>query len=202
MEHPHIPNISNLGGAHPIPGGIRRTTQIPSQAIPWPSTLAGHKPPPPQKDPNLLGDFHPRGEPLAEVRPAAAHPTHPGGGEIYATTERAPMRRELLRSAPHPHAFPPRGKPLAKFGPAAAHPTQPGGGNIYPPTGQAPEIWESLRMPTRPHNFPPRGEPLENWDSGRPPHAPGGRQDIYPNWLDARAPGVVEDASPSARFPP
>ena len=106
------------------------------------------------------------------------------------------MRRELLRSAPHPHSFPPRGGPLAKFGPMAAHPTHPGGGIIYSPTCWAPERWEASRMQTHPHKSPPRGEPLTKFGTAaaHPTHPGGG--EIYPPT------GWAPDTRESPRIPP
>ena len=46
MAQPPIPNGDNFGVAHPIPGGTRMTTDIPSDALPRTITLAGHSPPP------------------------------------------------------------------------------------------------------------------------------------------------------------
>ena len=102
----------------------------------------------------------PKGEPLAEFRPTASHPTHPGGGEMYLPTGRAPRLQESLRRAPHPHTSPLRGEPLEKFGLGNAHPTHPGGGDIYPPTGQATDCREPPRILPHLHASPPRGEPL------------------------------------------
>ena len=109
MVQPPSPNIANFGIAHPIPGGTRMTTDSPREALPRPSTLAGQRLPQTPKDPYLLEGFDPRGEPLAAHGPTSDHSTHPGGGETYAPPDRAPMRREFLGSAPHPHVFPPRG---------------------------------------------------------------------------------------------
>ena len=90
----------------------------------------------------------PRGEPLAKFGTAAAHPTHPGGGEIYPPTDWSPELRESPRMPPHPHGFPPKGEPQTKFGPTAAHLTHSWGGIIYSPTGWAPKRWEASRMYT------------------------------------------------------
>ena len=68
-----------------------------------------------------LHDSPPRGGPLAKFGTAAAHSTHPGGGEIYPPTGRAPEFREFHRMPPHPHDFPPRGESLVKFGPQTTH---------------------------------------------------------------------------------
>ena len=46
VAHPPRPNVPNFDVAHPISGGTRMTTYIPSKALPRPSTLAGHNPPP------------------------------------------------------------------------------------------------------------------------------------------------------------
>ena len=97
----------------------------------------------------------PRGGTLAKFGLVAAHPMHPGGGDIYPPTGRAPMRWESLRRTLHLHAFPPRGEPLNKFGTAAAHTKHPGGGKIYPPTGQAHMLRDSPRGPPHPHAPPP-----------------------------------------------
>ena len=160
---PPINNVANFVVAHPSPGGIRMTNDSPREALPRPSTLTGQKLPPPPKDHYLLESFHPRGEPPDPHGPTAAHLTHPGGRETYGQPYRAPMRWDLLRSAPQPHTFPPRGEPLAKFEPTAAHPMHPGGGEIYSPTGRVPERWEASRMPTYLHDPPPRGKPLANF---------------------------------------
>ena len=61
VSHPPSPNVANFYVAHPIPGGTRMTTYIPSQEIPRPSTLAGHRLPPPNKDPYLIEGLHPKG---------------------------------------------------------------------------------------------------------------------------------------------
>ena len=118
---------------------------------------------------------------MAPHAPTSAHPTHPGDGETYEHTDGAPMRRELLRSDPQPHAFPPRGEPLAKFGPTAAHPMYPGGGDINSPTGRDPDRWEASRIPTHPHDNPPRVEPLAKFGTAddHPTHPGGGK--IYPS---------------------
>ena len=81
------------------------TTNSPSKALPRYSILAVQNPPLLPKEPYLLDGFHPRGEPLALHGPTADHPMHPGGRETYGQPDRAPMRQEFLRSAPHPHAF-------------------------------------------------------------------------------------------------
>ena len=95
--------------------------------------------------------------------PQPPTPRTRGVRETYGPTDWVSMRRELLRSAPHPHAFPPRGEPLAKFVPTASHPTHPGVGMIYSPTGWVPELWEASRMQTHSHNSPPLvGNPWRN----------------------------------------
>ena len=106
VAQPPIPNVANLGVAHPSPEVTRMTNYIPSKEINRPTTLAGHKLHPPPKDPYLLEGFQPRGEPLAAYGPTDAHTMHPGGGDTYVTTDQAPMHRESLRSVPHYHFFP------------------------------------------------------------------------------------------------
>ena len=93
MAHPPSPNVANFRVANPIPGDTSMTTNSPSKALPSPSTLAGQRLPLPPKDPYLLEDFDPMGEPLAAHGPTAANPTHPGGIETYAPPYRAPMHR-------------------------------------------------------------------------------------------------------------
>ena len=203
MAHPPSLNVANVDVAHPIPGGTRITTDSPSEALPRPSTLAGQSLPPPHKYPYLLEGFDLRGEPLAKYGPTAAHPTYSGGGETYATPDQAPMRRESLRRAPHPHTFPPRVEPLARFRPTAAHSTHPGGGMIYSPTGRAPERWEASKMQTHQHDYPPRGEPLAKfWTAAAHPTHPGGGE-IYPP--TGRAPerqGSLRMPPPTRTIPP
>ena len=196
VAQPPIPNVANVCVARPSPGGTIMTTDSPSESLPRPSTLAGQRLLPPPKDPYLLEGFNPRGELLAAHGPTSAHPTHPGGGETYAPPDWAPMRRELLRSAPHPQSFHPREEPLAKFGPTAAHPTHPGGGIIYSPTGRAPKRWWGSRMQTRLHDSPARGKPLAKFGTAvaHPTHPGGGK--IYPP--TGRAPKRRE----SLRMPP
>ena len=61
VAQPPIPNVANLGVAHPSPEFTRMTKYIPSKEIYMPITLAGHKLHPPPKDPYLLEGFQPRG---------------------------------------------------------------------------------------------------------------------------------------------
>ena len=123
--------------------------------------------------------------------------------EMYPPTVRAPLRWELLRSTPRPHAFPPGDEPLAKFGPTAIHPTHPGGGEIYYPTSRTPLRQEALRRTPHPHAFPPGEEtPGQIGASVHPSHAPGGQQDLFPNWSGAQVTRVTEDPYPLTRFTP
>ena len=188
VTQPPSPNVANFCVPHPSPDGKSMTTDILSKALPRPITLADQNIPPPPKEYYLLDTVHSRGGPLAPHTPTSAHPTHPGDGETYEHTDGAPMRRELLRSDPQPHAFPPRGEPLAKFGPTAAHPMYPGGGDIYSPTGRAPDRREASRIPTHLHNPPPRGGPLAKFGTAaaQPTHPGGG--EIYPptGWAPER----------------
>ena len=41
LVRPPRPNVANFGVARPSPGGTRMTTDIPREALPMPSTLAG-----------------------------------------------------------------------------------------------------------------------------------------------------------------
>ena len=49
VAQPPKHNVAYFGVAHLIPGGTRMTSYRPSNAIPSPSTLADHNPPPPLK---------------------------------------------------------------------------------------------------------------------------------------------------------
>ena len=167
-----------------------------------PSPLRSKGSPHPLRTPTCQKFFDPRGEPLAAHGPTAAHIAQPGVGETYAPPHWAPMRRELLRSAPRSHSFPPRGGPLAKFGPMAAHPTHPGDGETYEHTDGAPMRRELLRSDPQPHAFPPRGEPLAKFGptDAHPIH-PRGRKYLFPKWLGAQALGGFKDSKTLSRFP-
>ena len=77
-----------------------------------------------------LYDSPPRGKPLAKFGTEATHTTHPGGGNIYPPTGRAPECRESPRMPPHLHDTPPRGEPLTKFGPKPTHTIPLRGGSL------------------------------------------------------------------------
>ena len=76
--------------------------------------------------------FRPRGEPLDEIEPAASHPIHSGGGEIYSPTGWAPMLQELLKSSPPPHTPPPRGNPWPYLGQRSSTPHTRGRRDVLP----------------------------------------------------------------------